>query len=375
MYYTNLFAQLILRAVSILAFLLFLSFLSFLSSCTDSEVETIEKNFSEEPLETVIVEIKSVNDEIFFDGVIEAIHQSTVASETNARVIEAPFGVNDHVTKGQVIVRFRDTEQKALQSRAKAALNEAEAQLVNTKADYERAAKVFEKKLISRAKLENTTAAYEAAQARKKSAQAELNRANEQLEHTVIKAPFAGIVVKRHIEIGETATIGQPLMTGLSLEHLRARVIIPQNHIGPLRQHQSARVILPDGQSMEAKEIRIPPSADSMSHSFDVLALLPTKQLDVYPGTLVKVAFARGKMDRLVVPSKAVIQRGEITALYILDDNNRITFRYVRSSSQTSEGFTTLVSGAKAGERVIIDPVAAAIAYKKQSVSTRNNSQ
>jgi len=341
--------------------------LLLVSGCSEEQTDSENLRFPDPGLTLASVEYKSVDDEIFFDATLEALHQSTVASETNARVVEVPFDVNDYVEKGQVIVRFRDTDQKALLSRTQASLSEAEARLVNDRMEYERAEKVFERNVISRAQMDSLTAAYESSKARVKAAEAEVKRANEQVEHTIIRAPFAGMVVERHIQVGETATIGQPLMTGLSLEHLRALVDIPQYHIAALRQHLRARIVLPDGRSIEASEIRIPPTADPESHSFRVLVNLPSEDLGVFPGTLVKVAFARGKTDRLVVPEQALVQRGEVTGLYIVDNNNRVTFRYVRAATRTAEGLISLVSGADAGEKVALDTVQAARVYKEQT--------
>ncbi|MDH5737291.1 MAG: efflux RND transporter periplasmic adaptor subunit [Gammaproteobacteria bacterium] len=336
------------------------------TGCSESDQAPASQPFSASGLDTALIERKSVAEEIFFDGTLEALHQSTVASETNARVMEVPFDVDDRVEKGQVIVRFRNTDQSALLSRAEAALSEAQARLTNDKMEYERAEKVFAKQLVSKAQLDSLKAAYDASEARVRAAQAEVRRAKEQLEHTVIRAPYSGLVVERHIEVGETATMGQPLMTGLSLEHLRAVVDIPQNHIAPLRQHRKARVILPNGQSVEASDIRIPPTANPESHSFRVLVDLPAGELGVYPGTLIKVAFVTGSVERLTAPLQALIQRGEVTGLYVIKDNERIVFQYVRTASKTRDGLVTLVSGAQPGQRVALDPIAAAIAYRRQ---------
>ncbi len=339
---------------------------ALLAACSEPPVELQPPSFAPPGLETVTVQRQQVDEEIVFDGTLEALHQSTVASETNARVIELPFDVDDYVEKGQLIVRFRDTEQKAQLSRAEATLSEARAHFTDTKLEYERAQKLFEKGLIAKAQMDSATAAYESALARVKAAEAERMRALEQLEHTVVRAPYSGIVVERHIEVGETATVGQPLMTGLSLERLRAVVEIPQQHIGPLRRHRQARVILPDHISVDASELRIPPTADAVTHTFRVLVSLPPDDHGVYPGTLVKVAFVRGETGRLVVPSPAVVRRGEVTGVYVVGEDNRINFRYIRAGTATADGLVPIFSGAVAGERVAVDPVAAAIAYKQQ---------
>lgn len=339
---------------------------TLLAACAEPAPESENIEFSPVELQTVVIQREEVDEEIVFDGTLEALHKSTVASETNARVIELPFDVDDYVEKGNVIVRFRDTEQKAQMSSAEAALSEAEARYTDARLEYERAEKLYARGLIPKAQMDSATAAYESARARVRAAEAGRKRAVEQLEHTVVRAPYSGIVVTRHIEVGETATVGQPLMTGLSLEHLRAVVEIPQQHIAPLRKHRKARVIFPDGRRVEASELRIPPTADAETHTFRVLVSLPPDDHGVYPGTLVKVAFVRGRMERLVVPSESVVRRGELTAVYVIEDDNRMRFRYLRVGSPTGDGLIPVLSGLTGGERVATDGVAAAVAYKRQ---------
>jgi len=337
-----------------------------LVSCSEPSDETGGRKFAPPDLDTVAIEQEQVDDEIMFDGTLEALHQSTVASETNARVIELPFDVNDYVEKGQVIVRFRDTNQKAQVSSAEAALSEAQAQYTDAKAAFDRAAQLLDKKLIPQSQMDSATAAFESAKARVNAAEAGRKQAIEQLEHTVVRAPYSGIVVERHIEVGETATVGQPLMTGLSLEHLRAVVEIPQQHIAPLRVHRKARVILPGGTSINASELRIPPNADPSTHTFRVLVSLPPGDHGVFPGTLVKVAFVKGETERLAVPATALVRRGEVNGVYIVGPDNRISFRYLRTAMPTANGLVPVHSGVVAGERVATDPIAAGIAYKRQ---------
>src|SRR5688572_32526333 len=101
--------------------------------------------------------------------------------------------------------------------------------------------------MVAKATYDKALADLQSAQARVDAAASAAKEAREGLDYTTIRAPYSGIVVARHIEVGEIAAVGKPLMTGLSLEELRAVVHIPHEHMGPLRKHRSARVILPNG--------------------------------------------------------------------------------------------------------------------------------
>lgn len=316
-------------------------------------------------LPTVEARLVTVDAEQFLDGVVEAVHRSTVSAQVSARVIALPFDVDDFVEQGEVIVRFRDTEQKARVERARANLEEARAALAQARSQFERFRDLREKQLVSQSQMDQARADYESAQAREDAAQAALAEARETLDHTVVRAPYSGIVVERHVELGETATVGQPLMTGLSLEHLRAVVEVPQQQIGALREHQAARVILPDGRSLQAASLRIFPYASDQTHTFRVRVSLPEGRHGIYPGMLVKVAFVSDRRERLLVPAEAVVRRSEVTAVYVVDGDGKLHFRQVRAGTRLADGRIPVLAGLEAGETVVTDPVAAAVALKE----------
>ncbi len=311
----------------------------------------------------------TVDAELMLDAVVEAVNRSTVSAQISARVVELPFDVDDYVEQGDVIVRFRDTEQKARLEGARANLEESRAGLAQARAQFERFRDLREKQLVSQSQMDQALADYRSAQAREEAARAAVAEAQERMEHTVVRAPYSGIVVERHVEIGETASRGQPLMTGLSLEHLRAVAEVPQRHIGALRTHREARVILPDGSSIEAAALRIFPYASEQTHTFRVRVSLPEGRHGVYPGMLVKVAFVSGRSERLVVPAGAVVTRSEVTAVYVQDGDGDLHFRQIRVGTPYADGQVPVLAGLEAGETVVTDPVAAGVALKEAGAS------
>lgn len=316
-------------------------------------------------LETVAVTGAPVPRETLFDGIVEALNEATVAAQTGGRVLELPFDVGDYVPKDEVIVRLTDTEQRARVASAEGAVAEARARQTEARLEFERVRDVFERRLIARAELDRAAANLDAAGARLEAAEASLEEAREQLGYTVIRAPYAGTLVQRHVQVGETVSPGTLLLTGLSLEHLRAVVEIPQQHIVPLRLHREARVLVND-LSLPATELRIPPKADPSTHTFRVLVTLPEGDHGIFPGTLVKVAFVSGEERRLLIPPEAMAHRGEITGAYVVADG-KITFRYLRIGTPAPDGRIPVLAGLHEGERVALDPVAAAAAYKNSA--------
>ncbi|MBN1379367.1 MAG: efflux RND transporter periplasmic adaptor subunit [Gammaproteobacteria bacterium] len=316
------------------------------------------------PIETAT--LRTVTAEQIFDGTLEAVNRSTVSAQTGGRIIELPFDVNDYVEKGAVIVRFRDTEQRARFDAAKSNLNEAEVRYAEADKEFKRISDVQKKGLLSVAALDTARANLDAARAKRDAAQANLKQAEEALEQTVIRAPYAGIVVERHVELGELATVGKPLMTGLSLEHLRAVVDVPQTFIDKVRAQQAAAVILPDGQRVAVENLRIFPNADPATHTFRVRAQLSVGEHGVYPGMLVKVAFAVGEKQELTVPADAVVRRSEVTAVYVRDESGDLSLRAIRAGHPTADNRIAVLSGLQPGDQVVIDPINAGIQLKQK---------
>ncbi len=241
--------------------------------------------------------------ETTFDGRIEAINQSTVSAQTSGRIDELPFDIGDFVAAGELIVSITDTEQQARVESAQALVAEAEARNRESAAQFKRVQDIFRQGLAAKAELDAATGSNDAAQARLTAARATLNQAREALAYTRINAPFDGIVVERFVDLGETVNIGTPLMAGLSLEHLRAVVDVPQLHMQAVRDPGKARVILPNGNSVDAMNLRLPPNADPSTGTFRVRAELPVDDYNVFPGTLVKIAFISGEQRTSCFPT------------------------------------------------------------------------
>jgi RND family efflux transporter MFP subunit len=302
-----------------------------------------------------------------FDGVLEAVNTATVSAQASGRIVELPVDVDSTVSKGDVIARLRDTEPRARLDASQAALREAQAAVTEAQADYARIKEVFDKKLIAQAQMDRATAARDAAQARLAQAQAALAGAQEQEEHALVRAPYAGIVTARQVQVGELASPGQPLVTMLSLDRLRAVVDVPQQFIAALRSASAARVVLPDGNAVAAGAIHIFPYADEHTHTFRVRVELPEAGTHaIYPGELVKVAFAVGEEPALSVPSTALAHRGEVTGLYVADEQQRLQFRAVRAGRSLPDGVVEILAGLSAGEPVAADPIAAAARLRQQ---------
>ena len=317
----------------------------------------------EVPLETATATFTDGVRERVWDGRVEAVQQATVSAQTSGRIAELPFDVNDYVAAGDVVMRFTDTEQRAALASANAALEEARARLAEASQEFERFSRMIENNSISKSQFDQSRANRDAAQARLKAAQSGVATAQEQLEYTVVRAPYAGIVSRRHVELGELVSPGQPLISGLSLQQLRVNVDVPQSMFHAVRTIGKAYAYV-DGERIAAESMTFFPVADAKANTFRVRVNLPDGAATLYPGMFIKVGFVVGETRRLLVPAAAVVRRSELSAVYVIDGET-VSLRQVRLGRRYDESFEIL-AGLTEGEVVATDPVRAGIRLKEQ---------
>ena len=311
-------------------------------------------------LETAAVELREVETSYSAEAVVEAVRQSTVSAQIAGRIVDLRFDVGDYVKKGEVIVRIDERAATQAVAASRAEVQEAEATLRNARATFERSRQLFAQKFISQAALDKAEADYKSAQARVSALLAGAGRAVTERGFATVVAPYSGVVSARHVELGEMATPGKPLMTGFDPSTLRVAATVPQTQVAAIQAVGKARVEVPSlGKWIDVKQMTIVPAADPRTHTTRIRLELPEDARGVYPGVFARAHFVTGKAPRLLVPREAVVRRSEVTAVYVVDDTGRPLLRQVRLGAASSERSLEVLSGLKPGERVALDPVRA----------------
>ncbi len=324
-------------------------------------------------LETTTVKRIEAARERLFEGVIEAVRQSTVSAQTSGRITAIHFDVNDKVKKGALLVEIDDTQQKAALEQARAGLKAAQAKLIAARQAFNRISQLYRRGTAPKAQFDQAKAEFDAAQAAVKQAEAALKQAQEQLAYTRVRAPYSGIVTARHVQVGELAAPGKPLMSGFSTEELRAHVALPQRYVPVIRENRKASVVL-DLAGRERRAVSrmvIFPYSDPQTNTVTVRLYMQDKGKGLFPGMLVKGAFMVEQAKVLAVPEKAVARRGELAGVYRLKDE-RIQFIQVRTGRPLGNGMVELLSGLEEGDVIALDPLRAALALQQQRSADGN---
>jgi membrane fusion protein, multidrug efflux system len=315
-------------------------------------------------IEFEAAQLKEVATTYMLEGLVEAEQRTTISAQTSGVVKKIHFDVDDFVGKDEVVVEIDDKQQKASLKQAQAAEKEAEAKLQEAQSEFNRVSEVYKKNVVSKSVFDTASAALKTARARLESSQAATSKAKEQLEYTKVRAPYSGILTSRMVEPGETVNVGRELVSGVSLEKLRVLTHVPQSIIREVRDRHYAIVVTEDSEIVSS-DMTFFPFADPLTHSFALRVRLPQTGNDLLPGMHVKIALEVGRENKTVIPFNAVAFRGEVTGIYVLE-NDKLHFRHVRLGRRLENNEVVVVAGVTPGDLVVHDPVAAAIAIKQQ---------
>lgn len=326
-----------------------------LAGCGERAAE-VSGRVEDPGLRTAPVELRDVDVSLSAEAVVEAVRQSTVSAQVAGRIVDIRFDVGDRVQKGDVIVRIDERAATQAVAASQAQLRSAEASLAHARAELERSRSLLAQKFISQAAYDKAETEFKAAEQQMKAMLAGAGQAATERSFATIAAPYSGVVAARHVQLGEMATPGKPLMTGFDPSTLRVVATVASSQVPAIQAGARARVEVPSsGKWLEGRAVTVVPSADPRTHSTQVRIDLPADVAGIYPGVFARAHFVVGRASRLMVPREAIVRRSELTAVYVVGDDGRARLRQVRLGSIADERAVEVLAGLKAGERVALE--------------------
>jgi RND family efflux transporter MFP subunit len=301
-----------------------------------------------------------------FDAVVEAVRQSVVSAQVAGAIVALEVQAGDRVKAGQTLARIdaRTAEQNA--SASDAQVRSAQAMLDVARKDFERQKQLYDKQYISQAALERAESQFKATQAQAAALLAQAGAARTQTGLHVVRAPFAGVVAEVPVALGDMALPGKPLLTLYEPGALRVTAALPQSL---LRSSQAGLKVefpgLPPAQRWfepAPDQVQLLPTVDAATHTVQLRVKLPVAQPGLVPGLFARVwlsGAAAAAAPRLYMPAAAVVRRAELSGVYVVDAKGAAVLRQVRLG-RTQGDSVEVLSGVSAGERVALDPQAAA---------------
>jgi RND family efflux transporter MFP subunit len=276
---------------------------------------------------------------------------------------------------GQELARIDELDYKNARDRAKSALNRAKAEVEHARFEYGRLKSLAERKLTSRSALENGLRAYRVSQAAFEDATVSFEQAEENLNRTVLRAPFDGLVKSENVDIGQFAARGQAIATLYASDIVEVRLPIadrqlaflnlPSLRTGNLPETQQPSVTLTaeyGGRTLNwaGKIVRTEAEIDTASRMVQLVARVET-QAD-QPGLSVGL-FVNAEISGIAVEDVVVLPRSSLrneNQVLIVDGENKIRFRTV-TPLRLYQDSVLIADGLVEGDRVCVSTLQTAI--------------
>jgi RND family efflux transporter MFP subunit len=275
-------------------------------------------------------------------GLVQARRRASLAARIPASVLEVPFREGQPVPAGAVLVRLDDAALHAAVGAAEASLKAAEADLARMEALQRKGAA--------------TTREAEDASARAAGARAALSGARDNLAYAVLRAPFAGRLAAKRVNVGDVVTPGMPLVEVEGEGGLEVRATVSATQVALLRPGMDVAVEV-DGVPgrLGARVSAVSPAGDAATHRFEVRADLPRAPA-LRSGLFARVLVTGegGGEGVLLVPTRALFTRGGLTGVYVVQEG-RAFLRWMAPGAARGDR-TEARAGLAAGERVALDP-------------------
>lgn len=340
-------------------------FLPLLLAACGQETPPQSKGSSQAPYAVEQLQPAAGGVELRFSGLIEGVNETVVTARTAGTVSALPHEIGDRVPAGAVIVRLRSTEQRAGAAQAEAAVRAATAQATETALRRGRIADMQARQVVAKATLDAAVAADEAAQSQLVAARAAREAAREGVAYTAAAAPYAGIITDRPVKLGDTVAPGTPLFSVLAEGQLRLTVDLPADAAAGLRTAGAkARLYLPSGPVTMAPT-RLFPRVDGATGTVRAWFNLPATAGNALAGTPASVglqppAAANAARPSFTVPRTALVERDEVTAVYVWEaTTGRTRLRQVRVGATQGAERVTVLAGLAAGDQVAVEASAA----------------
>ena len=262
----------------------------------------------------------STGREVRFSAIISPEHHAELSFTMPARMMKRLVEVGDRVEPGQVLASLDVREFDNALAAARSAVTELEVNSEQAKREHHRYARLKDTKAVSSQQAEQAAARYHRLRAALSGARARLAEAERKRDEAELRAPFAGIVTSVHLEAGEWAMPGHPVIKLVNDQSLELRVEVPETVIGHLKPGQQVNVNLPFLQNTRAsgRISHMARASSSAGRLFPVVVKLDPDPR-VFAGMTAELLARLESQNTVLVPVAAVINPGgSRPSLYVL---------------------------------------------------------
>ncbi len=307
---------------------------------------------------TCLVETAPAQRVLAVNGRIRPRMQVDVRSAIGGELIALPFDVGDRVTAGQVLARIHDAPETAAIAEAEASVQAQQAVLAQAQRELSR----FEAlgQFATKREVEQRRLAVEEGERELSRRRASVVRARELRDRRVLRAPFAGVILERPVDLGQTVGIESIIYRLADLSSPEVTVEMDEVYAAEIRPGMEALVSLPGQQrQIQAVVAHIAPRVNPTTGARDVRLSLGDAVIDAPSGLTVTVNLVIEQRERAIsVARSAIIQSSGDARVRIVLGAGIVAERRIDFIDWPAER-VIVTSGLEPGERILCDPDAA----------------
>ncbi len=334
-----------------------LAALAFVAGCGGHE--QAEEGHAEAPLRVRrdTVRLEQVPVTVTAMGTTEPYARATPGTRLLGRVLQVNVKEGDRVAEGQVLVRIEEAELDARRQQAASGLQEAQAVLANAETNLRRVRNLYEERALPKQSLDTAETEQRRAEAAVAAAQGALQEMEANLGYSTIRSPLSGLVVRKFVQSGDMASPGAPLFTVEQQDPMKVTVEVGERDLPFIQMQTPVQVEVEAlgsaGQSSWMGRVEaLVPSADPSSRTFQVKVLVDNAEGSLRSGMFARVGFQKGERPGLLVPEAAVVRRGQLEGVFVIQDG-KARLRWVRFGKAFG-GRREVIAGLEAGEQVVV---------------------
>ncbi len=324
---------------------------SALLGCNENP-EALSRTSKEWTLPVITLSETTLANEYTVIGSVISDQRIDISSKIIGYIRTLAVREGDLVKRGQLLLNLDDVGIENAILQAQAGVDSARALSKDLSSDVRRFEKLFQEGSISEVKLRKTRLQYNTAQEGLASAKAALATAQSQRQYSHIESPADGIISARYKQAGDLASPGVPLLTLESRDQLLFETFVAESQLPHIDVGDSVPLTIDNAAAdLSGTVAQIVHAGDPVSRTYKVKIKLPNI-IGLHSGMFGRAHFKVGEAANLVVPRSAIIVKGGLDGVYVVDDNERIHFRWVRPKRQWPE-VIEIAAGLKAGERIV----------------------
>jgi RND family efflux transporter MFP subunit len=329
---------------------LFVLFAVMTSGCKGKQGESVKRpEISGVKVEPVAV--STVDDIYEVTGTVRSNQTSLVASRVMGVIDAVHVKEGDFVRKGQILATIDDRDAMQRLRAAHMAVETAKQSQSLAEKTWQRYKKLYDSDVISRQEMDQVETQKKVADAEYSRVKAMADEASTHMSFTRVTAPVAGRITEKRVDPGSMAIPGMPLLVVEGGDGSYIEVSIDAGAGNSVRTGMAVEAEVETWNRPLACMIKeVFPAVDPSSRTFT--AKIEFKDVNPRSGLFARVRIPIGKKEAIIVPDQALVRKGQLTGVYAVDAQKRITYRLVRAGRVSAAG-AEILSGLKAHDRII----------------------